>query len=220
QAVVAALAVFKAGGAYLPLDPAYPRSRLEFMLDDADVRVLITERALSNELPTAGRHVVYLDDTAAQLAEPPCHTPANPENIAYIIYTSGSTGRPKGIAISHQALVNLLTWYQRTYRLQTADRMAHLAGASFDVGVSDLWAPLSSGASLHLPPTEEVRVIPWRVLGWLAQQGITVAFLPTPLAELVLQEDMPPDLPLRYLLTAGDQLSPPAQPGLPIALAG
>jgi amino acid adenylation domain-containing protein len=218
EMVVGVLAALKAGSAYLPLDPTYPAERLRFILEDVGAPVLLTERELLADLPPTAAHIVLLDDEYGCAVDAPI-VDVQPDHLSYLIYTSGSTGRPKGIGLPHKGLVNLVTWYHRAYDLRPEDRMAHLAGASFDVGVGDIWTPLTCGASLDLPPDEESRVLPRRILAWLAERRITVAFLATPLAELVLHEPLPKDLRLRHLLVAGDKLNRPPRAGLPFSVA-
>ena len=110
ELVIGLLGMLKAGAAYLPLDPNYPRERLAFMLTDAGARLLITQQGLIGQLPeatSADRHVVRLDADWPQIARMPATAPAvalDPRNPAYVIYTSGSTGTPKGVVVEHQAL--------------------------------------------------------------------------------------------------------------------
>ncbi|WP_020658821.1 non-ribosomal peptide synthetase [Amycolatopsis benzoatilytica] len=126
--VVSLLAVLKAGGAYLPLDPSYPAERLDFMREDAQPAVVLPA-ALHGSAPI---------------------TPASPDNAAYVIYTSGSTGRPKGVVVTHRAIVNRLLWMQHQYRLTAQDRVLQKTPASFDVSVWEFFWPLITGAVLVL----------------------------------------------------------------------
>ncbi|MBK9712880.1 MAG: amino acid adenylation domain-containing protein [Kouleothrix sp.] len=220
--VVAALAVLKAGGAYLPLDPSWPAERLAQIVREARPALVLTDTTLAHVCATQAAPVLVLDAVWDELVAPaPCHRPAAPvlpEHLAYVIYTSGSTGQPKGIAVTHASLHNLIHWYQRTYQLRGHDRVAHVVGQAFDVAVSDLWTTLASGASLHLPD-EGQRRDPQQLVAWLAAQAITVAFVATPLAELVLQRASPDGLVLRVLLTGGDKLRRGPQGALPYLLA-
>ena len=117
--MVCALGILKAGGAYLPLDPAYPVERLAFMLNDAQPRVLITSKAMAEQLPAGPWRVIAIDRDEAKSAANPPNLPIpniTPEQLAYVIYTSGSTGRPKGVEITHASLMNLVFWHQRRLR--------------------------------------------------------------------------------------------------------
>ena len=125
QVLVALLGTLKAGAAYVPIDPAYPPERQRYMLEDADVAVLITESGAISDVP-AGPHVLRLDAEAADLESLPATPPASeggPDDLAYVIYTSGSTGRPKGVEIPHRALVNFLTTMAQRPGLTAEDRL-------------------------------------------------------------------------------------------------
>jgi len=124
--VAALLAVAKAGGAYLPMDPAFPAQRLLWMLEDANPAVLVTDRALATRWPKRAARVLCLDDPAERLTEDGAANLAglvNPDAPAYVIFTSGSTGRPKGVQISRRALVNFLTAMEREPGLSEGDRL-------------------------------------------------------------------------------------------------
>src|SRR6185369_3574703 len=107
--LIALLGVLKAGGAYLPLDPEYPKARLAYMLDDSGSQVLITHTALRDRFSVLPEHVLYVDDEHSVSGELSNIKPT-PENLAFLIYTSGSTGTPKGAAMPHRALANLIHW--------------------------------------------------------------------------------------------------------------
>ena len=187
---LALLGVLKAGAAYLPLDPSHPAERLAYLLEDSAVRVLITSETLKS--------------LAEESAERP-RVPGVSSNIAYVIYTSGSTGRPKGTELPHAGVINLISWHQREYGITPADRTSQVASPAFDASVWEIWPTLAGGASLHFPP-KDARSSPPDLLAWLAEQEITVCFLPTPLAEACLELDLPEGLALRALLTGGDRL--------------
>ncbi len=214
--VVALLAVLKAGGAYVPLDPGNPAERQAMMLEDAGVPVLLTQSSVLPGLPDCRARVIAVDRDAAEIEGAADHDPAcrtNADHLSYVIFTSGSTGRPKGVQIPHRGLVNLLSWHRRVYEVTAADRATQLAGTAFDASVWELWPYLTAGASIHLPD-EETRAGPRDLLHWLAAEKITLTFLPTPLAELVIAEPQPPDMALRCMLTGGDKLHRPPPPGL------
>ncbi len=228
ERVVGIVAVLKAGGAYVSLDPAYPRERLEFLLKDAGISVLLTEERWLDRLPAGDAAVLALDRDLAGLRGDATRPPATvlaPESLAYVVYTSGSTGRPKGVAVPHQGLLNLVRWHHEAYGLTPEDRGTLVASPAFDAAVWELWPFLAAGAALHIPD-EETRLSPSRIVRWWAAEGITRAFLPTPLAEAVLEEGLAGlpgelqgmDLRLRDLLVGGDRLHRAPRPGAPFRL--
>ncbi|MDX6694352.1 MAG: hypothetical protein QOF02_1955, partial [Blastocatellia bacterium] len=151
--VVAVLGVLKAGGAYVPLDFNYPQDRLAFMLSDAGISVLLTERSLLPVLPAHTETILCLDDEPEELAQesvlnlPPTATAMN---TAYVIYTSGSTGRPKGVMIQHGGLVNYLSWCVEAYRVREGSGAPVHSPLGFDLTVTSLFAPLLAGRHVLL----------------------------------------------------------------------
>nr|QEO74476.1 condensation domain-containing protein [uncultured bacterium] len=208
ELVVGVLGVLKAGGAYVALDPAYPKERLSFILRDARAGVLLTQAGLAEGLEGHAEHVIRLDEDwqsiAAESARRP-HAEASTRNAAYVIYTSGSTGTPKGVVVEHRSLCNLISWHNRAFAVGPEDRATQLAGLGFDASVWEMWPYLAAGASLYLPD-EETRLSPTRLVEWLASEGVTICFLPTPLAEEVLSSEWPRLAALRIMLTGGDRL--------------
>ncbi|HEY0604969.1 MAG TPA: amino acid adenylation domain-containing protein, partial [Herpetosiphonaceae bacterium] len=207
ELLVAILGVLKAGGVFLPIDPAYPPARREWMLKDSAAAALITVQSVRSQLNTT-IHTICLDmDTAqidAQSGDDPNPAIA-PENLAYIIYTSGSTGTPKGVQVTHAGLLNLIHWHRQAYAISAADRATHLAGLSFDAAVWEVWPYLALGASVYLVD-DETRVAPDKLRDWLRAHAITRAFLPTPLAEALLALPATNLPALKTLLTGGEQL--------------
>lgn len=220
EMVVGMLATLKAGGAYVPLDSGLPAERLRFMFTDADVRAVLTCASVAESLPAHDAETLVLDtdweSIASQSPARPAPT-ATPRDLAYMIYTSGSTGRPKGVELEHVGLVNLITWHQRAYDVGPEDRATHLAGLGFDASVWELWPYLTAGASLHLVD-DEARLNPEALLRFFREHAITQAFVPTPLAEALLEHEIPDDLPLEILLTGGDKLKRAPEHALPFRL--
>jgi len=206
--IVAALAVLKAGGAYLPLDPNYPAERLAFMLQDAQAPVLVTGQCMLNALPMRPQHIVALDAqgkcTKGETAGPVISRAAA-SDLAYVIYTSGSTGQPKGVEVTHGNLLNLVAWHQRAFKVTATDRASQLSTLGFDAAVWELWPYLTAGASIHLPDRVTTDQ-PEMVRDWLVSQGITITFLPTPLAERLMTLEWPAKVSLRTMLTGADTL--------------
>ncbi|HWM02063.1 MAG TPA: amino acid adenylation domain-containing protein [Actinophytocola sp.] len=220
ELVVALLAVLRAGGAYLPLDPEYPARRLDRMLTDARPPVLVTAEPVASALPDCpGATVVDLGRDAPRIASLPATDPGvplDPDALAYVIYTSGSTGEPKGVQVPHRGLSNLIGWHVSRYRIGPGEHTAHVAAIGFDASVWEIWPTLAAGATLHLPAAED-RLDPARLVSWLASSGITVTFLPTPVAEEVLRVPASSAGP-RTVLTGGDALTAVLPPGLPYEL--
>src|SRR5690606_428392 len=190
--LVAMLAVMKAGAAYLPLDPEYPAERLAFMLDDAGVRVVLTDTsacaaltmAASGDAPApeptsaGGRRLIRLDADAAAFATQPASDPvpvATPTNLAYVIYTSGSTGRPKGVMIEHRGLVSNIHWQIREFGFDDRDRFLQRTTIIFDASVWELWTPLCVGATQVIADEMELRD-PAATLRLIRAHDISFAF--------------------------------------------
>ncbi|MCB8977443.1 MAG: amino acid adenylation domain-containing protein [Ardenticatenaceae bacterium] len=206
--LVAMLAVLKTGAAYLPLDPDYPADRLAYMVTDSQSPILLTHSGqLATDFCSPHCQVVCLDAEQATLAAYPTESPTvtlTPQNLAYIIYTSGSTGKPKGVAVPHHGLSNLVSWYHHSYRLTADDHTTVFASPAFDASAWETWSALTRGATIHVPPNTAFE--PEKLIDWLAQEGVTETFLPTALAESVLNHSWPADHPLRLLTTGGDAL--------------
>ncbi len=218
EMLVGLLGILKAGGAYVPLDPTSPFERLALMLEDAQVPVLLTQDILLGRLPNSWAQVISLDGDWQTIAQSPTHNPESDttaDNLAYVVYTSGSTGQPKGVEILHAGLVNLVSWHQNAYKITPEDRATQVASPAFDAAVWEIWPYLTAGASLHIPDVKtRTSVSLWQ---WLADEAMTICFLPTPLAETLLLNPLPSDLKLRYLLTGGDRLHQ-VPPQLPFTL--
>ena len=221
--VVGALAILKAGGAYLPLDPTYPAARLAFLLDDGQVPVVVAGQRIKERLPKGSYHTILLDDLGrvgdfAPLAQSaPVKAAATLKNLAYVIYTSGSTGQPKGVEITQESLLNLVHWHQQAFGVQSADRASQVANVGFDAAVWEIWPYLATGASLYFAEDETVSD-PQLLRDWLVAQRITIAFIPTPLAEHLLTLPWPPETALRTMLTGADTLHVYPPVGLPFLL--
>ncbi|HEY6186696.1 MAG TPA: amino acid adenylation domain-containing protein, partial [Pyrinomonadaceae bacterium] len=157
EMVITLLAILKAGAAYLPLDPTYPQERLQLMLSDVPVSLLVTTERLREGLPAHRAPLLAVDTDAELIAT---HSTANPiidvtpEHLAYGIYTSGSTGRPKAAGVYHRGVVNLLEWYISEFSIEASDRVLLITSLSFDLTQKNIYAPLVKGATLYLPPTE------------------------------------------------------------------
>ncbi|MBW4594951.1 MAG: amino acid adenylation domain-containing protein [Brasilonema angustatum HA4187-MV1] len=208
ELVVGLLGILKAGGAYVPLDPEYPTERLRFMLQDAQVSVLVTQQQLVERLPEHQANLICLDTDAqviSQSSQENLSTTIEASNLAYVIYTSGSTGQPKGVLVAHHGLLNLVFWHQDAFEITSSDKATQLAGTAFDAAVWELWPYLSAGASIYLVKPS-ILVSPLDLQDWLKSKKITISFLPTPLAEQLLSLEWTETTTLRTILTGGDKL--------------
>ncbi len=153
EMVVGLLGILKAGGAYVPLDPEYPQDRLAFMLQDAQMPVLLTQARSAKAIPAHNARVIQLDADWPAIAGGSVEnleSGVTAGNLAYVIYTSGSTGRPKGVMNTHVAIVNRLLWMQDAYQIGPTDVVLQKTPFSFDVSVWEFFWPLLTGARLVL----------------------------------------------------------------------
>ncbi len=156
EMVAAILAVLKAGGTCLPLDPAYPADRLAFMLQESEARLLLTRSRLKSQLPAHSAQVICIDTLKATDGVESTSAPspsAHPDSVAYLIYTSGSSGQPKGVRVSHRGLVNS-TLARRTYYREPLTSFLLLSSFTFDSSLAGIFWTLSAGATLVLPPDQ------------------------------------------------------------------
>ncbi len=178
EMVIGLLGILKAGAAYVPLDPSYPRERLEFILQDARVAVILAERSTAAALfenSIQPREIIYLDedwDGGGQDEGNP-NAAVKPEDLAYVLYTSGSTGKPKGVQISHRALVNFLWSMGREPGLKPSDILLAVTTLSFDIAGLEIWLPLTVGATVVIARTETA-MNGRKLAAQLAQCGATV----------------------------------------------
>ena len=160
EMAVALMAIAKAGGAYMPMDPAYPPERLRYMLDDSQVSVLLTQKHLAKLIPETGATVVLVDADRDRFERYDPTSPATGvtfDNLSYVIYTSGSTGKPKGVMLNHQGRVNNFLDFNRRFAVGRGDRLIALASLSFDMCAYDMFGTLAAGAAIVMPLPEEMQ---------------------------------------------------------------
>ena len=213
EMMVALLAVLKAGGACVPLDPNYPPERLHYMLEDAQVPVVITDSRSITALPVVSSQVIDLSsdwESIARENRENLHSAVTPENLAYVIYTSGSTGKPRGVLLTHAGLVNHNVAAIALYGLRPTDRVLQFSTISFDIAVEEIFPTWMSGATLVLK-TPQMPLSGREFLAWIRERQITVLDLPTAYwHELVHQmsdtkQALPPKL--RRVIVGGEKAS-------------
>lgn len=209
EAIVSLLAVLKAGSAYLPLDPAYPKERLDFMLSDAQISVLLTQQNLVERLPDCGAKVICLDATREKIDAQSEINPAslaNADNLAYVMYTSGSTGKPKGVCVVHRGVVRLVK-DTNFASLTAAEVFLQLAPISFDASTLEIWGALLNGAKLAVFPPGSPSLAE---LGEAIRlYNVTILWLTAGLFHLMVDDRIEDLKGVRQLLAGGDVLSVP-----------
>jgi amino acid adenylation domain-containing protein len=208
EMVVALLGILKAGGAYVPLDPAYPSERIKYVLEDAHVKLLLTQESLLKSLPPNSAELICLDpawrafineDTTSVKAE------VLPENLAYVIYTSGSTGKPKGVQLEHRSVVNFLCAMRREPGMVANDVLVAVTTLSFDIAGLEMYLPLLVGARLVVASREATYDA--RLLKALLQKSGATVMQATPATwRLLFESGWPGDRKLKVLV-GGEALS-------------
>ncbi|MEH2114168.1 non-ribosomal peptide synthetase [Nostoc sp.] len=195
EMIIGVLGVLKAGAAYLPIDPNYPKERIEFMLQDCGTSVLLTQSFLVDQLPLANLEnpcqIICLDREtfAEELTDNPEPRSAS-NDLAYVIYTSGSTGRPKGVMIEHEGLVNLIVVIATVLQIQPQSRLLQFASFSFDASIWEIATTLTTGACLYLANKETL--LPSQALvNFLANHKISHITLPPSVLSLLPQAALP-----------------------------
>jgi amino acid adenylation domain-containing protein len=209
--VIALVAVLKAGGAYLPIDPDYPSQRRALMLNDAGARLCVTEQRFVSELPGESVRLITVDAGSATIAQQTADNLPNrtsPDGLAYVIYTSGSTGVPRGVAIPHQAVVCRVinTDY---VTLGPSEVVAQASNAAFDAATFEIWGALLNGARLDVI-AKAVLLSPRMLQSHIEQQGITTLFLTTALFNRVAEERPGAFGGVKQLLFGGEAADPAA----------
>jgi amino acid adenylation domain-containing protein len=214
--VVAMLGILKSGGAYVPIDPSYPASRIEYMLRDTGAGIVLTQSSYTALIENAGRKVVCMDTEWSTISERSSLATGLPllgNDLAYVIYTSGSTGLPKGVMIPHSALANLVRWHHWQYEVLPESRATAMAGIGFDAFGWELWPYLSAGASVHIPGENE-RLSIRGLLDFFDTKQVTHSFIATALAAELVEASRNRPMSLRWLLTGGDRLPPVSMKGI------
>ncbi len=214
--IIGLLGILKAGGVYVPLDPGCPKARLAFMIDDAQMPIIITEESLVQTLPPVTARLICLDsdwNTVANESEETPTATVDLSNLAYVIYTSGSTGQPKGVLVSHQSLADHCLTMRRYLELDAHDRVLQCGSLSFDLSLEEILPTLIAGATLVMQgpgvwPTTAFRQA-------IDKYGVTVLNLPTGYWQELAREwadapALPVDNRVRVIVVGGDTMTPAA----------
>jgi len=207
EMIVAMLGILKAGAAYVPLDPAYPRERLAHMIDDSGAALVVSQRSLAGDLPAREASVLCIDGHWPEI-ERECAEDLEiampPSSVAYVIYTSGSTGKPKGIEIEHRSVVNFLESMRREPGLSPDDTLLAVTTVSFDIAALEIFLPLSTGAHVLLA-SREIAADARRLAGLLERATVMQA---TPATwRMLLQTGWSGNSKLK-ILCGGEALAP------------
>ena len=208
--IIGKLAILKAGAAYVALDPAYPEERLKVILEDADIKLVLSQTSVLKRLDYLfqdGRTIVSLDADKEQFEKQAIENLPNinkPTDLAYLMYTSGSTGKPKGVMVEHKGVPNMA--YAAAHdvlQLEQTDRTLEFASINFDAAAAEIWPPLLIGASLYVLP-EALRTDPEGLCDYLERHAITVLqFMPPTMLVMIPRERKLPQI--RIMLVAGEK---------------
>jgi amino acid adenylation domain-containing protein len=206
--IVALLAILKTGAAYVPLEPSYPKERLDFLIEDTRTPVMLTQRSLATTV-LAGHSLpfVFVDDDAAASASEAINSAlaGEPTSLAYVMYTSGSSGRPKGVLVENRAIVRLVRSTNFCH-FGPEEVFLQFAPISFDASTFEIWGPLLNGGRLVLMPPHASSL---EALGrTIRTEGVTTLWLTAGLFHLMVEERIEDLRPIRQLLAGGDVLSP------------
>lgn len=209
EMVMVFLAILKAGGAYVPLDLSYPKERLAFMMEDAQMPVIITSRDLVEQLPANSAKVILIDSDWSDIAQEPRQLPpnrTNEESLAYVIYTSGSTGRPKGVPVPHRGVTRLVL-NTNYIALEPSDVVAQASNASFDAATFEIWGALLNGARL-VGIHKDTTLSPQDFARQLRNSKVTTLFVTTALFNQLARETPGGFRTLRHVLFGGEAVDP------------
>lgn len=208
QLIIALLAILKAGGAYVPLDPGYPEDRVNLLLEDSGVPLVVTQRSLESVIPASPtRSLLFMEDVdtsaaGANLAGP--MPAAGPSNLAYVMYTSGSTGRPKGVMIENRGIVRLVRNTNYCH-FGPGETFLQFAPISFDASTFEIWGPLLNGSRLVMAPPGAISLDDLGKI--IREQRVSTLWLTAGLFHLMVEQRLEDLQPVRQLLAGGDVLS-------------
>ena len=202
---IGALSALKTGAAYLPMDPSYPADRLQYMLEDAGVRILLCDADLANRVPDFTGKLVFTSCVSQLPAAAPVPDVSLPEDLFILLYTSGTTGKPKGVMLTNSNLTNYTRFYANAYGISETDNIPAYASFGFDANMMDMYPTLLRGACLHVLP-DEMRLDLPGIRDYFEENHITVAFLTTQLGRQFAESMRTSSL--RALSVGGEALVP------------
>jgi amino acid adenylation domain-containing protein/non-ribosomal peptide synthase protein (TIGR01720 family) len=210
EAIVCMLGILKADATYVPLDPRYPKSRLSFLVEDADIQVLLTQESLLQSVPENRKRLICIDSEAPAVLGQKTENPrscTSADDAAYLIYTSGSTGRPKGVAVSHGAAGNHMQWIMRELLLGENGRMLHKHSTSFDAALSEILQPLLSGATLVIAPSGAEYDSDALIQIMRKQRVTAIDVVPAMLKALIEDDEITKCTDLKLVISGGEALA-------------
>lgn len=192
EMITSLLAILKSGGTYIPIDAGYPQDRIEHILTDSKVDIVISEESLISKLGSSVTSIILVDSDKYKIEKESTSNLGlniNPKNLAYILYTSGSTGKPKGVMIEHVSVVNFIKSISKDYEITDRDTLIQFALLGFDVSVFEIFSALLNGAKLCIADNNE-RISPEDLTALLKHENVTVAELPPALLPLLNPEEL------------------------------
>ncbi|MBD2362774.1 amino acid adenylation domain-containing protein [Anabaena minutissima FACHB-250] len=209
EMVVCLLGILKAGGAYVPIDPEYPQERIAYMLEDSQVKVLLTQEKLLTQIPQHQAHTICIDTEWKKISTQPntnLKSGVKPDNLAYVIYTSGSTGKPKGAMNTHKGICNRLLWMQETYQINSTDSVLQKTPFSFDVSVWEFFWTLLTGARLVIAQPGGHRDSSYLINLIIQEQITTLHFVPSMLQIFLASRGVEKCTSIKRVICSGEAL--------------
>ncbi|MGF7047826.1 surfactin family lipopeptide synthetase A [Paenibacillus sp. DS2015] len=208
EMIIGVIAILKAGGAFVPVDPLYPDERIQFMLENCATRFLLTTTELVYKVPARFQGEVIEMNTSFVLSGNGSNIEAisGPEHLLYVIYTSGTTGKPKGVMLEHRNLVNLINFQIEKANIPFHQKVLQSTSMSFDVCYQEIFSTLLAGGELHIV-SQEIKMSKSRLLEYINERQIQVVLLSTSYLKFIFGDSSTPSLPsVSHIITAGEQL--------------